>query len=289
MTIPVKTLKNGYAFPVFGLGTWMMGGRSERDLQNNDERDIAAIRRAIDNGITHIDTAELYADGYAETLVGRAISDFDRSKLYLVSKVVGAHLAFDDVIKSAKASLNRLKTNYLDLYLIHWPNPEIPLKETMMAMDKLVSDGLVKNIGVSNFNVARMKEAQSYTTNKIIANQVHYNLIYREPEVKGVLQYCQDNDIYLIAWRPIEKGVLNTKNISLLDEMSKKYNKTPAQIAINWLISQQNVVSLSTMRSPEHLDENLQALNWALSEKDIERLRNDFPDRQFVSNRVPLQ
>jgi len=141
--------------PVFGLGTWMMDGDMVRNPDNDDRADIQAIKQAIDSGITHIDTAQNYAEGWAEKLVGQAIKDYERSRLFIVTKLYKANLAYDDVLSSFQASLKRLDTDYVDLLLIHSPNLDIPLKETIMAMDKLVDDGLVKYIGVSNFALPR--------------------------------------------------------------------------------------------------------------------------------------
>ena len=186
----------------------MMGGDYHYDPNNDDEADITAIRAAIEMGITHIDTAERYAERHAEELVGQAIKGYDRTKLFIVSKVSPEHLRYEDVIASAKESLERLQTEYLDLYLVHIPNPEIPIEETMRAMDVLLAKGLVKNIGVSNFTIERPEEAQSHTKNRIVANQLHLNLIFREPERKGLLEYCQKNDVMFVAWRPVQKGLL---------------------------------------------------------------------------------
>ena len=288
MIIPTKKLKSGFEMPVYGLGTWQMGGREVRNPENDDEADIQAIKSAIDLGITHIDTAESYADGYTETLIGRAIKDYDRSKLFIVSKVKEINLHYDDVINSAQASLKRLGINYLDLYLIHMPSLTIPIDETMKAMDFLKSEGLIKNIGVSNFNVEEFEKAQSFTKNKIVANQLHLNLKYREAERRGLLDYCQKNDVMFIAWRPLQKGVLLLEKENILDEMAKKYHKTPSQIAINWLISQENVVTLSKTRNVEHLKDNLGALDFGMEKYDIERLTRDFPDQQDVSDAVTL-
>src|SRR3989344_7065137 len=121
MNIPVKTLKSGFSMPVFGFGTWQMGGRHERDPQNDDEADVRAIKVAIDAGITHIDTAESYSAGHAEELVAEAIKGYDRSKLFIVSKVKPEHLAPDDLLAACENSLKRLQTDYLDLYLLHHP------------------------------------------------------------------------------------------------------------------------------------------------------------------------
>lgn len=288
MTIPTKKLKNGFEMPAYGLGTWQMGGREIRDPSNDDDADIQAIKNAIDLGITHIDTAESYADGYTEILVGKAIKTSERENLFIVSKVKAVHLKYDDLIASCKASLERLGTSYLDMYLIHFPNPDIPIKESMRAMDTLFEEGLIKNIGVSNFTVNEIEEAKSSTMNKIVADQTHLNLKYREAERKGILKYCQENDLMLIAWRPLQKGVLLKNNENIVDELAKKYDKTPAQIAINWLLSQDNVVTLSKTRSAEHLKENLGAIGWKMDEEDIDKLRNNYPNQEAVSDTVPL-
>ncbi len=288
MNIPKKRLKSSFEMPVFGMGTWRMGGDYHYDPNNDDASEINALKAAIDMGLTHIDTAEVYAEGHAEKLAGQAIKDYDRKKLFLVSKVSPEHLRHDDVIESLKASLKRLQTSYLDLYLIHRPNPEIPIKETIQAMDALMNEELIKNIGVSNFTIERLEEAQSWTKNKIVANQLHLNLIFREPEKKGVLEYCQKNDIMFVAWRPVQKGILTKKGTGILDQMCAKYDKTPAQIAINWLISQPNVVTLSKMRNIDHIKENLGAIGWQMSQEDIEKLRKEFPNQQGVSDAVPL-
>jgi diketogulonate reductase-like aldo/keto reductase len=288
MIIPTKKLKSGFEMPVYGLGTWQMGGRETRDPNNDDDADIQAIKRAINLGITHIDTAESYADGYTEVLVGKAIKDYQREKLFLVSKVKVIHLKYDDLIASCKASLRRLNTSYLDIYLIHFPNPDIPIEETMRAMNTLFEQGLIKNIGVSNFNINEIEKAQSYTKNKIVASQLHLNLKYREAEKKGVLKYCQKHDMMFIAWRPLQKGVLLQHDESIVIELAKKYYKTPTQIAINWLISQDNVVTLSKTRNIEHLKENLGAVDWKMDKEDIEKLRNNYPNQENISDAVPL-
>ena len=289
MNIPKKKLKDGFEMPVFGLGTWQMGGRETYNPQNDDKKDIAAIQEAIKLGVTHIDTAEQYADGYAETLVGKAIEGYDRAKLFIVSKVSPQNLNYDYVLSSCEASLKRLKTDYLNLYLIHFPNPNIPIEETLRALDKLVDDGIVKNIGVSNFKTKRFKEAQLHTKNKLGVNQVYYNLIIREPEREGLLKYCQQNDVLLEAYRPVEKGALLAQSIKILDNLAEKYNKTPAQIAINWLTSQKNVISLSKTSTIKHLEENLGAIGWTMDKNDIEKLRKDFPNQQEKSESLPLK
>lgn len=284
MYIPIKKLKSGFSLPVYGLGTWEMGGRLEADY-SNDEAEVNAIKTAINHGITHIDTAELYGAGHSEELVGQAIKGYDRSKLIIASKVSAENQGHSDLMKSFEASLKRLGIEYLDLYLLH-RYPAIPVAETMAALDELVDQGVVKNIGVCNMTINRLKEAQKHTKNRIVYNQLHYSLECREPVDYGVIKYCQDNDIFISAWGPLSKGML--KDVSVLEEVAKKYDKTPYQVALNWLISQPNVITIPKTTNVEHLEENLGALGWELSAQDIEDLTKNFPGQMHVSDRVPL-
>ena len=288
-TIPTKSLKNGFTIPVYGLGTWHIGGSWEQAPQTQDAPDIWAVRDAIDTrGITHIDTAEIYGNGNTERLIGQALKGRDRSRLFLSSKVYDSHLSYDGIIEACKGSLERLMTDYLDLYLIHKFSPDFSLKESMRALNTLVEEGIVRNIGVSNFGAAHLEEAQSYSRYPIVCDQVHYNLEFREPERAGLLEYCQSNDIILIAYRAVQKGAFSEHPPTILMEMAQKYGKTPSQIALNWLISQNNVVAISKTKSLKHLDENLGALGWNMEEKDVEKLRVEYPDQKDISNSVPL-
>ncbi|MEM7825042.1 MAG: aldo/keto reductase, partial [Candidatus Aenigmatarchaeota archaeon] len=259
----------GVKIPVIGLGTWKMGGDILPD-KSKDKECIAALKRGIELGMAHIDTAEIYSSGHAEELVAEAIKDFDREKLFITSKVWQTNLRYNDVIKAAKGSLKRLKIDQMDLYLVHWPNPDIPLKETMRAMEYLLEQDLTRFIGVSNFSVEEMKEAQSYTKAKIVTNQVEYSLVHREPEENGVLQFCQKNKIILTAYSPIKYVV--GKKIPLLDELSKKYGKTHVQIALNWLISKPQVITIPKAANIKHVEENAGAVGWKLEKSDIEKL-----------------
>jgi len=268
--------------PVLGLGTWDMGGGMESDT-TNDKENIYAIKSAIKLGITHIDTAEMYGRGHTEELVGEAINDFNRKTLFITTKVLPENLRYDDVIASVKKSLRRLKTGYIDLYLIHIPNPKIPIQETMKAMDFLVEHELIKFVGVSNFSVEQMKQAQRYTQNKIVANQIEYNLLvrnqpgeYTSDMESTIIPYCQENGILVIAYRPLERGRLARPGFKILDELAKKYDKTQAQIAINWLISKKGVITIPKATNLEHLTENLGAIGWKLKPKDIRELENEF-------------
>ncbi len=276
-----KNLTDEVKIPVIGLGTWSMGGGMVKNTIN-DEGDITAIRFAIELGMTHIDTAEMYGDGHCEELVGIAIKDFDRENLFITTKVLPEHLRYKDVISAAQRSLSRLETNYIDLYLIHWPNPGIPLEETMRAMDYLVEQKITRFIGVSNFGIRDIKESQKYSKNKIVANQIEYNLLVRNrgsltnSMESDINPYCYENDILIIAYEPLAKGKLIKQKYRILDEIASKYNKTQAQIALNWLISQMNVITIPKSSNLEHIEENLGALGWRMKEEDINKLSNKF-------------
>ena len=285
MTVPWKTIAGGFSMPVLGQGTWRLGGVSERDPENDDARDIAVIRRALDAGLTHIDTAEMYAGGHAEELVGEAIRGVERSRLFLTGKVWKSHLGGDGPLRAAEASLRRLGVDAFDLYLVHQVNPEIPLKETIRAMNRLQREGLARNIGVSNFSLERLKQAQALSEVPIVANQLHYNLQVREIELSGLLDFCQETGVMVIAWRPL-RGV--DCSVPLLTELAARYGHTPRQLALNWLISQPGVVTIVKASDPLHLAENVGAVDWRMVEEDVELLRREYPDRRAVSEAVPL-
>jgi len=239
----VKKLgKSDVLVPSIGFGTWGIGGFEIPDY-TFDNHYVAIIRKAIDLGLWLIDTAEYYAKGHSEELVGQAIKSYPRDEVFIVTKVWYTNLSYDDVIKAAKKSLKRLETSYIDLYLIHWPNPFIPLKETMKAMEFLVKEGLVRFIGVSNFNVDLMEEARSYLSREdIVANEVKYSILDRDIE-RDILPYCQKERITVIAYTPLEKGKVAKEKV--LADIGRKYGKTATQVALNWLISKDNVIGNS--------------------------------------------
>jgi diketogulonate reductase-like aldo/keto reductase len=286
--IPDKQLANGFHMPAFGIGTWQMGGKWDRDPDNDDAADISAIRAAIALGVTCIDTADLYAHGHTEALVAEAIRGSERSSLFMISKVRDSHMAYDDVLRACEATLRRLGVTYLDLYILHVRNPRVPLEQTVRALDRLADEGLVRSIGVANFSTDSLREAQRCARHPIVYNQVHYNLQFREPERSGLLAYCQTHDVLLAGWRPLQKGALVRNIPPLVQEMCEKYAKTPAQIAINWLVSQRNVVTVAKTSAVPHLTDNLGGLGWQMEEADVERLRREYPDQKTVSNSMPL-
>lgn len=257
--------------PVIGKGTWMTNIGRKPHASLKDAARIEEIKQAVDNGITYLDSAERYSNGYGETLVGKAIKGYKREKLFLVSKISSDNLGYDSVIISAKASIKRLQASYIDLYLIHQFNPNISLQETMRAMDYLIEQKMIKNIGVCNFTIEQLKKAQSYTKNKIAANQIHYNVMFREPEQSGIIRYCQENDIMIIAWRPFQQGLLTEITKSLIDEMVSKYNKTPSQISAIWLMAQPNTVVLSKLNNVNDIEKIIEASNVKIDSKDVEK------------------
>lgn len=272
--VEYKNLTKSQKIPVLGLGTWRMGGQLWPDF-SQDKKYIDAIRYAIQKGITHIDTAEIYGRGHAEELVSSAIHDHDRKKLFITTKVFSHHLSHDKVLKACDGSLKRLKVNYVDLYLIHWPNPLASMKNVMAAFDKLVKVGKVRHIGVSNFSVRQLQNAQKYTKNKVVTNQVHYSLLHRNPE-KELLAYCQQNDIILTAYSPLAEGHLAQSEFETLKKVALKYKKTPVQIALRWLLEKQNVITIPKASSKEHIDELLGSLSWKLKKEDQEYLSRVF-------------
>lgn len=269
----------GIKLPVIGIGTWDMGrakgmeGIGERPEYSNDERYIAAIREAIRFGMWHIDTAEMYSGGHAEEIAGAAIKRIPRKKVFVTTKVLPSHLKHDDLIAAAEASLKRLQLEYVDLYLIHWLNSTSQIKQAIAAMDELVKAGKVKHIGVSNFSVKQLELAQSYAENKIVTNQVEYNLLERSCEEK-LLPYCQDNGIILTAYSPLAQGKL-LKN-KVLAAVAAKHGKMIAQAALNWLVSRKNVIAIPKASSIEHVRRNAEAIGWKLTAEDLEMLEREF-------------
>jgi len=265
----------GTKIPVLGLGTWKMGGYIRAD-HSKDYLYIKAIMRAIKNGMTHIDTAEIYSAGHSEELAGSAIKYFKREKFFITTKVSPHHLLTkSQVLSAAEGSLKRLETDYIDLYLVHWPPPVFfskAIKNAMSAFDELVEKGIVRYIGVSNFSIRQLKEAQSMTKNKIVTNQVEYSLMDKSPE-KGLLDFCQKNDIILTAYSPLGQGTIKSGWNESLDMIAKKYKKTAVQVALRYLLDHPNVIAIPRTTSETHLKEILGCLGWHLKKEDMEILR----------------
>lgn len=274
-----KNISANIKIPALGIGTWEIGGDFIPDY-SHDQKDIIALKQAIKLGLSHIDTAEKYSAGHTEELVGQAIRDFDRQKLFITTKVTKENLSYDGVIGAMASSLKRLNTPYVDLYLIHSASPHLPISETMRAMDYLLETGKTKLIGVSNFSVAQLQSAQKFTKNKIVANQIEYNLITRDDGENNknvqsdIIPYCQKNNILIIAYRPLAKGKLLSSSYPLLDELAKKYHKNKTQIALNWLISKKGIVTIPKTSNLEHLIDIAGSVGWSMDKEDIKKLDN---------------
>lgn len=270
-----KKIAGGVEISALGLGTFGMGeGRAAGT--SDDEGDVEAIRLGIELGITHIDTAERYASGHSEEVVADAIEPLERRDLFITTKVWRNHLEHDDLLSAMEASLKRLRQDYVDLYLVHWPNPEVPLEETMGALEYCAEEGYTRFIGVSNFSAELIAEAQSHLKeHTLVADQVHYSLAEQDPSAE-LLPYCQGNDIILVSYTPLARGKLARPGNMVLDELAEKYGKTQAQVSLNWLISQENVVAIPKASNPVHLRDNLGAVGWMLDNEDWRRLAVSF-------------
>lgn len=264
-----KTLPGGRQIPALGLGTWKVGGGSSPDY-SQDEKALRGLQTALEIGYTHIDTAEMYADGHTEELVGQAIQSYRRSDLFITSKVWPSNLAYPSVLNACEGSLKRLQTDYLDLYLIHWPSDDIPLDESFGALNELVRKGQVRHLGVSNFNPEQLQKARSLSATPLATAQVPYSLYNRRYARNGVLTACQEAGMILTAYTPLEKGrLLEDPVVKAIADMT---GAGPAQVALAWLIAQPGVVAIPMSMDPYHLGQNLQAAELELSPEDLQRL-----------------
>lgn len=264
-SIPALTL------PKIGFGTWKIGGGSRPDPKT-DSVSRTALHTALEVGYTHFDTAETYADGHSEELLGRAIREagVGRELLFITSKVQPAHLKYEQVLKACEGSLKRLQMDYLDLYLIHWHSTSAKYEDTFRALNKLVRDGKVKHLGVSNFNLRLLKLSQKLSETPIITNQVPYSVSDRSYVKNGVLEYCQQNDIFVTAYSPVDEG--NLRSNKTLESIAQAHNASIYQIALAWVISQPRVITIPMSANPQHIRENFEAADIELTQDEMEHL-----------------
>ena len=267
-----ETLPN-LSLPKIGFGTWSIGGGSTADPKL-DSASMTALRSALDIGYTHFDTAEYYASGHSEELVGRAVrrTNTKREDVFITSKVSPSHLKYNDVLAACEKSLRHLNMDYIDLYLIHWPGTGVNYEETFRALNKLVHDGKVRHLGVSNFDLKLLKLAQSLSETPIVNNQVPYSISDRSYVKNGMLEYCQQNNIILTAYSPVDEGRLNVNQT--LRSIAEVHGATPYQIALAWLTSQPRVISIPMSFNPEHIKENFESEKIELTQSEIEQLTN---------------
>ena len=281
----LKPLGNtGVMVPEIGLGTWKYTGGD------------VPLQRGIELGAFLIDTAEMYR---TEDAVGRAVKGM-RDRVFIATKVLGRHLRYDEVLRAAEQSLRLLDIDRIDLYQVHWPNSRVPIEETMRAMEHLVDRGLVRYVGVSNFSVQQLADAQAAMPRyPVVSNQVLYNLQRRNIE-RDLLPYCQRNDVTVLAYTPLDDGDLaptptdsrgkvsglrraagrltsRSRQLDTLRAVARECDKTPAQVALNWCVSRPNVIAIPKSNSVARTEENCGASGWRLTPAQLEQLDRAFP------------
>ena len=274
MTVPTKTLPSGAELPALGLGTY--------DLDDSETAD--SVRAALDAGYGHVDTAEGYMN---EAAIGDALaaSDVDRDDVFLTSKVLAKNLNYESVIDSCEASLDRLGVDYLDLYLIHWPNPAISLRETLRAMAELRERGLVRDVGVSNFSAYQLSCAHHVSDVPIAVNQIEFHPWFQRPDL---VDYCRETDTVVEAAAPLART--DVFGDEVVAELAEKYEVHPAQVVIRWALDR-GVAPLPRSSTPDHVRANAD-LDWELDDADRRRLDGrdrdapvyDTPARDWTSD-----
>jgi len=268
LSIPTLSLPSGRAMPVFGVGTWRMG---ESARVRGGE--VKAVRAAIERGVTLIDTAEMYGDGEAETIVADAVGS-RRDDLFMVSKVLPNNASRRGTIAACERSLKRLNTDRLDLYLLHWRGGE-PLGETVAAFRELKAAGKILDWGVSNFDIDDMQELAALDRNgECATNQVLYNLTRRGIEF-DLVPYCRKRNIPIMAYSPLEQARM--LGDAALKAVAQRHGASPAQVALAWLLRQPGIITIPKATSLQHLDENIAALDLTLTADDLKALDARFP------------
>ncbi len=261
-------LSSGYEIPILGLGTWQLTGKKCRE----------AVKKAIQLGYRHIDTAWIY-DNQEEVGKGIIESGIERKKLFITSKAWTDNLKYESVLEQCEETLSQLNLNYLDLYLIHWPNRNIPLEETFRAFKKLVDDGKVKSIGISNFNTERVKEAVEKSKVPISVNQVEYHPYLNQ---ENLLKECKRNRIVLTAYSPLGRGKILDDPI--LIKVANEVDKKPSQVALRWLI-QKNIIVIPKASSENHLRENMEIFDFELSKEQMDEINGIQIKRRLINPR----
>lgn len=262
------TLKSGDKVPVLGVGTWRMG---ERKAERASE--VAAIKLALDLGIRLVDTAEMYGEGGAEEMLSEALAG-RRDEIFLVSKVYPHNASRKGVLAACERSLKRLKTDRLDLYLLHWPG-SVPIEETIGAFETLVKDGKIRQWGVSNFDAGGTASVvRAPDGNNCASNQVLYHLGSRGIEWK-LLDECRKANVMVMAYSPLGQGPLLRK--PALRAIADKHGVAPAAIALAWVLRHPGVITIPKAVKPEHVKANMKALDVELDAEDFKALDAAFP------------
>jgi len=269
----VELGKTGEKIPILGQGTWGIKSRKGKDYYESWKK---SLRKGIELGLTHIDTAEAYGFGTSEKVVADIISEYNRDDLFITSKLSPMHLSFKTMEKAASKSLKRLRINNFDLYLIHFPSPFSSTKKQMKILDNLVKEGKTRYIGVSNFSVEQFKEGLSFLNTDLVTNQLPAN-VTRQEHVSESLPYYQKNGVILTAYSPLgHKGYSNLEGalVDKLNSIAKAHDATIQQIAIAWLINHKNVIAIPKAFKIEHVEANAKAAEIILSENELKLIES---------------
>lgn len=257
--------------PKIGFGAWSIGGNTLPD-PGKDSISLAALRSALETGYTHFDTAEYYAAGHSEELIGQAIRQAKarREDLFITTKVSPEHLRYNDVLRACEKSLRNLGMEYVDLYLIHWPGTGVNYEEAFRALNELVRDGKVRHLGVSNFKLKLLKQAQEYSETPLLTNQVPYRIPDRTYVENGVIEYCQQNDILVTAYSPVKfRSIRANKTLKAIAEA---HSATSFQIALAWLVMQPRVITIPMSFNSQHIRENFESADIELTPEEFQAL-----------------
>jgi diketogulonate reductase-like aldo/keto reductase len=269
---PIRSTKfpGGESVPVLGQGTWRMG-----EDKSKRTKEVAALRLGIELGMTLIDTAEMYANGGAEKVVGEAIKD-RRDGVVVVTKFYPQNATRDGMAAACDRSLRRLGIEQIDLYLLHWRG-DVPLKETLAGFDELLESKKIRYAGVSNFDVDDMQELARFKSGfeRIVTNEVLYNLERRGIEW-DLLPWMRQRHRPVIAYSPVEEGLLAHPH-PVLKRVAERHDATPVQIALAWAIREEGVIAIPKAADPKHVRENRGAADIKLTKKDLEELDESFP------------
>ncbi|HEX5275420.1 MAG TPA: aldo/keto reductase [Candidatus Rubrimentiphilum sp.] len=264
----------GVAVPVVGQGTWDIPESGHRRAEA-----IRALRRGIELGMTHIDTAEMYGAGAAEEIVGEAVEGVPRQSLFITSKVLPENASYKGTIAACERTLRRLRTEYVDLYLLHWPGSH-PIAETMRGLEELAAKGMARYIGVSNFDVEELREAQARLRSvKLAANEIYYNPAERGAEAR-LIPYCREQGIAVIGYTPFGRGRVlrkGSRGKSVLQSIAQKHGKTPRQVVVNFLTRDPDVFAIPKASNVAHVEENAGAAGWTLDQEDLAQIDGAFP------------
>jgi aryl-alcohol dehydrogenase-like predicted oxidoreductase len=258
--------------PVIGQGCMGIGGYFSRNSSHDDVH-VANLKSGIELGMNFIDTAPVYGKGHSEEIVGKALHNL-RKKVILATKVAPEDLTCDRVADSVERSLARLSTDYIDLFQIHWPNPKIPISDTMGACRELVKEGKIRYVGVCNFSKREMEQArESLPGDLLVSVQVEYNLFDRTIE-NSILPYCEEKNITTIAYSPLDQGktVGGQNRRTVLRNIAEKYKMTEAQVALNWLVAHSGVIAIPKASSLTHIKENAASVDFELSREDRDEI-----------------